>query len=178
MKKSEFESKLSETTIDESEIAHFSALAQEWWDGEGKFRILHKFNPIRIGYIRDKICEYFLRDINAEKPFENLRILDIGCGGGLLCEPMARLGAEVLGADAAEKNIKIAKIHAETSGLKINYQTITAEELAKKGEKFDIILNMEVIEHVRDVPYFVSCCSDMLKENGLMFVATLNRNLK
>lgn len=166
------------TTIDQAEIDHFSRIAAEWWDPQGKFRPLHKFNPARLSYIKEKVCLAFDRDLNDEKPFKGLRFLDIGCGGGLLCEPMARLGGEVVGADASNTNIEVAKLHATQSGLNIDYRTTTAEDLAKAGEKFDIILNMEVVEHVSDVDLFMSESAKMVKPQGLMFVATLNRTLK
>ncbi len=171
-------SEARQTTIDAREIEHFSALAAEWWNPTGKFGVLHKFNPVRLAYIRDHIAAHFGRDPHAAKPFDNLRLLDIGCGGGLLCEPMARLGAQVVGADASETNIEVAKIHAAQSGLDIDYRATTAEALADQGEKFDIILNMEVVEHVADVNLFLSKCGEMLKPGGLMFVATINRTLK
>ncbi len=166
------------TTIDQAEIDRFSALAREWWNPAGKFRPLHKFNPVRLEYIRDSVCSHFDRDPHGEKPFDGLRLLDIGCGGGLLCEPMARLGATVIGADASETNIEVAKIHAAQSGLKIDYRATTAEALAEAGEKFDVVLNMEVIEHVADVEFFAIKCAEMVKPGGLMFVATINRTLK
>ncbi|WP_336278928.1 bifunctional 2-polyprenyl-6-hydroxyphenol methylase/3-demethylubiquinol 3-O-methyltransferase UbiG [Bartonella sp. CB175] len=166
------------TTIDQSEIDHFSRIAAEWWNPQGKFRPLHQFNPTRLAYIKEKICLAFNRDPLALMPFENLRILDIGCGGGLLCEPMARLGAMVVGADAARTNIEVAKIHATQSGLSIDYRTTTAEALSNEGEQFDIILNMEVVEHVADVNLFIASTAKMLKPQGLMFVSTLNRTWK
>ncbi|TNE33450.1 MAG: bifunctional 2-polyprenyl-6-hydroxyphenol methylase/3-demethylubiquinol 3-O-methyltransferase UbiG [Alphaproteobacteria bacterium] len=169
-------------SVDPAEIANFSAMADEWWDETGKFKPLHKFNPIRIQYIRDQVISHFgltVTDARTRlKPFEELRLLDIGCGGGLLSEPMARLGADVVAADAAEKNIKIASLHAEQSGLQIDYRHTTAEELAAAGEQFDVILNMEVIEHVADIEGFMSACAAMLKPGGIMFVATLNRTAK
>ncbi|WP_019223416.1 bifunctional 2-polyprenyl-6-hydroxyphenol methylase/3-demethylubiquinol 3-O-methyltransferase UbiG [Bartonella rattaustraliani] len=168
----------TQTTIDQNEIDHFSRIAAEWWDPQGKFRPLHQFNPARLAYIREKICLEFNRDPVSLIPFENLRILDIGCGGGLLCEPMARLGATVVGADAAQTNIEVAKIHAAQNGLSIDYRTTTAEELANEEERFDIILNMEVVEHVSDVNLFIETTAKMLKPNGLMFVSTLNRTWK
>ncbi|WP_455478629.1 bifunctional 2-polyprenyl-6-hydroxyphenol methylase/3-demethylubiquinol 3-O-methyltransferase UbiG [Bartonella sp. B10] len=167
-----------DTTIDQSEIDRFSRIAAEWWNPQGKFRTLHKFNPTRIAYIKEKICLVFGRNPVLPIPFEGLRILDIGCGGGLLCEPMARLGAIVVGADAAQTNIEVAKIHAAKSGLSIDYRTTTAEILADEGEQFDVILNMEVIEHVADVNLFISATAKMLKPQGIMFVATLNRTWK
>ncbi|WP_039758026.1 bifunctional 2-polyprenyl-6-hydroxyphenol methylase/3-demethylubiquinol 3-O-methyltransferase UbiG [Bartonella queenslandensis] len=166
------------TTVDQSEIDHFSRIATEWWNPQGKFRPLHQFNPTRLAYIREKICLEFNRDPVSLKPFDNLKILDIGCGGGLLCEPMARLGAIVVGVDAAQTNIEVAKIHAAQSNLSIDYRATTAEALANEGEKFDIILNMEVVEHVADVNLFIKATAKMLKPRGLMFVATINRTWK
>lgn len=171
-------SEAAKTTIDQSEVDRFSAMAAEWWDPTGKFRPLHKFNPVRIAYIRDKVTEHFGRDPKSHRPFEGLRLLDIGCGGGLLSEPMARMGANVLGADASEKNIGIAKAHAEQSGVVVDYRAVTAEALAADDEKFDIVLNMEVVEHVSDVPFFIETCATMVKPGGLMFVATINRTFK
>ncbi len=165
-------------TIDEAEVDRFSRIADEWWDPAGKFRPLHKFNPVRLSYIRDKVAARFDRDINAKSPFEGLRFLDIGCGGGLLCEPMARLGAEVVGADPSETNIEVARLHAAGSGLDIDYRAASAEELAAAGETFDVILNMEVVEHVADVELFLAKCASMVRPGGLMFVATINRTLK
>lgn len=166
------------TTIDHDEVERFSALAAEWWNPNGKFRPLHRFNPVRLAYIRDQVATHFGRDPHAAKPFDGLRILDIGCGGGLLCEPMARLGAEVVGVDASETNIEVARLHAEQSRVKIDYRASTAEALADAGETFDVILNMEVVEHVADVDFFISRCAAMVKPGGLMFVATINRTLK
>lgn len=166
------------TTIDQSEIDHFSRIAAEWWNPQGKFRPLHQFNPVRLSYIREKICLEFHRDPLSLMPFENLKILDIGCGGGLLCEPIARLGATVVGADAAQTNIEVAKIHAAQNNLSIDYRTTTAESLAHEGEQFDIILNMEVVEHVADVNLFIAATAKLLKPQGLMFVSTLNRTWK
>jgi 2-polyprenyl-6-hydroxyphenyl methylase/3-demethylubiquinone-9 3-methyltransferase len=167
-----------QVTIDPQEVAKFTAMAEDWWNPHGKFKPLHKFNPVRLAYIRDKLCKQFDRDSKSEQPLKGLRLLDIGCGGGLLSEPMARLGAEVLGADAAEANIKTASLHAESQGLEIDYRAITAEQLNAAGETFDAILNMEVIEHVADPQAFVSACAGMLKPEGIMFLATLNRTLK
>lgn len=163
-------------TIDASEIAKFSAMAAEWWDPKGKFAPLHKFNPTRLDFIKKHIEMHFERAPNAG--FKGLRLLDIGCGGGLLSEPMARLGATVTGADAGEANIKTAKIHADMEGLEIEYRHITAEQLVEEGAQFDIILNMEVIEHVADIDLFLEACSALLAPGGLMFMATLNRTLK
>jgi len=166
------------TTIDAGEVERFSAMAAEWWDPNGKFRPLHKFNPVRLAYIRDQVAAHFGRDPRAPKPFEGLRFLDIGCGGGLLCEPMARLGGIVTGADASETNIEVAKLHAAEARVKIDYRATTAEALAESGEEFDVILNMEVVEHVADVGLFIGKCGQMLKPGGIMFVATINRTLK
>lgn len=166
------------TTIDPAEVERFSQMAQEWWNPNGKFKPLHKFNPVRLGYIRDQVAAHFERDPQGAKPFQGLRFLDIGCGGGLLCEPMSRLGAEIVGADASALNIEVAKLHAAESGLEIDYRAETAEALADQGERFDVILNMEVVEHVADVDLFLSKCSEMLRPGGLMFVATINRTLK
>lgn len=166
------------TTIDDAEIARFSALSREWWNPAGKFGVLHKFNPVRLAYIRDQACQHFSRDPQSGKPFEGLRILDIGCGGGLISEPMARLGAEVIAADASRTNIEVAKIHSEESGVPVDYRETTAEALAGAGEKFDIVLNLEVVEHVADVNLFMEACCSMVKPGGLMFIATINRTMK
>ena len=167
-----------QTTIDPEEVAHFSSIASEWWDPTGKFKPLHKFSPARISYIKEYACDHFGRDDTSSNALEDLRILDIGCGGGLLSEPMARMGATVVGADASETNIKVASLHAEQSGLNIDYRAQTAESLVEEGEQFDIVLNMEVVEHVADVPLFMKSCAQLVKPGGLMFVATLNRTLK
>lgn len=166
------------TTIDQGEVDRFSALAAEWWNPQGKFRPLHKFNPVRLSYIRDHVATHFGRDPRSAKPLDGLRVLDIGCGGGLLCEPMARMGAKVLGADASETNVEVATIHAEQSGVPVNYEAVTAEDLAARGERFDVVLNMEVVEHVSDVDLFLRSCADMVNPGGLMFVATINRTMK
>lgn len=168
----------SQGTVDSAEVARFSAMADEWWDPNGKFRPLHKFNPVRLAYIREKVCDRFGLDENAPSPFKNLRILDIGCGGGLLSEPMARLGAEIIGADPSKINIETAHIHAEQQGLKIDYRADTAEALAEAGETFDVVLNMEVVEHVADVELFVKTCAGMVRPGGLMIMATINRTMK
>ncbi|MBL9098561.1 MAG: bifunctional 2-polyprenyl-6-hydroxyphenol methylase/3-demethylubiquinol 3-O-methyltransferase UbiG, partial [Alphaproteobacteria bacterium] len=167
-----------QSTVDAGEVARFSALAAEWWNPHGKFGVLHKFNPVRLGYIRDQAAAHFGRDPKGVKPFAGLRLLDIGCGGGLLSEPMARLGFDVLGADASEKNIKTAATHAGEMGLAIDYRATTAEALAAAQERFDVVLNMEVIEHVADLNLFLKSCASMLKPGGLMFVATINRTAK
>ena len=163
-------------TINKEEIEKFSRIAEEWWNPEGKFKPLHKFNPIRISYIKDNIIKS-LKLENKKKPLEKVNILDIGCGGGLLSEPMKRLGAEVVGIDASNKNINIAKVHAKKNNLNIKYVCASPENF-KTDKKFDVILNMEIIEHVEDVDIFLSSCSRLLKKEGIMFVATLNKTLK
>lgn len=168
----------TQTTVDPAEVAKFEAMAAEWWDPTGKFKPLHMMNPVRLDYITQRIAAHYGRDLTQAKPFEGLRLLDIGCGGGLLSEPMARLGAEVVGADAAERNIPVAKIHAEQSGLEIDYRFTTAEALAEAGERFDVVLNMEVVEHVADPLGYLSACRELLKPGALMVVSTLNRNPK
>jgi 2-polyprenyl-6-hydroxyphenyl methylase / 3-demethylubiquinone-9 3-methyltransferase len=169
---------MTDTTINDEEIAKFSAMAEDWWNPNGKFRPLHKFNPVRLGYIREQVLRHFGRDGAPVRPFEGLRILDIGCGGGLLCEPMARLGATVVGADAAERNIRIAELHAEKSGLDIDYRVTTAEAMATAGEQFDVVLNMEVVEHVDNVPLYMKSCADLVAPGGLLFTATINRTFR
>jgi 2-polyprenyl-6-hydroxyphenyl methylase / 3-demethylubiquinone-9 3-methyltransferase len=168
----------SKSTIDQSEVDRFSRLAAEWWNPRGKFRPLHKFNPVRLDYIREKVSGQFGRDMKSADPFKGLRFLDIGCGGGLLCEPMARLGADVLGADASATNIEVAKLHASQSGLTIDYRATTSEALSAAGENFDVILNMEVVEHVANVDLYLKSCAAMLRPGGLMFIATINRTMK
>ena len=163
------------TTINKEEIQKFSDLAEEWWDVNGKFKPLHMFNPVRIEYIIENIKKHFKISQNEPGFLEGLNILDIGCGGGLISEPMARLGANVTGIDASKKNINIAQIHSKRSGLKINYITASPENLSNK-EKFDIILNLEIVEHVDNVNLYIKSCSQLLKKNGLMFTATLNRS--
>lgn len=169
---------MTQTTINQAEIAKFTAMAEEWWDPKGKFKPLHKFSPVRLGYIRDHLLSHFGRDGSTMRPFEGLTILDVGCGGGLLCEPLARLGASVTGIDAAERNITIAKLHAEQSGLEIDYQATTSEALAATGKKYDMVLNMEVVEHVDNVPLYMKSCADLVKPGGLMLTATLNRTAR
>ena len=164
------------TSVSKKEIEKFSKMAAEWWNPEGKFKPLHKFNPIRIKYIKENIIENFKLK-NKSKPLSGVNILDIGCGGGLLSEPMSRLGANITGIDASDKNIKIAKLHATKNKLKINYLCSSPEKLKVK-KKFDVILNMEIIEHVEDIDFFLKSCSNLLKKNGLMFVATINKTLK
>ena len=163
-------------TINKEEIEKFSKISEEWWDPQGKFKPLHKFNPIRISYIKENI----IKSLNLENkkiPLKNVKILDIGCGGGLLSEPMNRLGAEVVGIDASDKNIQVAKLHAKKNNLDIKYLCTSPESL-KTDTKFDIILNMEIIEHVENVDFFLKSCSNLLKKNGIMFVATINKTLK
>jgi 2-polyprenyl-6-hydroxyphenyl methylase/3-demethylubiquinone-9 3-methyltransferase len=169
---------MSQTTINDAEIAKFTAMAEEWWDPKGKFKPLHKFNPVRLAYIRDNLASHFGRDTSGMRPLEGLKIVDIGCGGGLLCEPLTRLGASVTGVDAAERNIAIARIHAEQSGLDIDYRVTTSEALVEAGEKFDVVLNMEVVEHVDNVPLYMKSCADLVAPGGLMFTATLNRTAR
>ncbi len=167
---------MKSNTINKKEIEKFTKMADEWWNPNGKFKPLHKFNPIRIEYIRDKSIKHF-KIKYKETPLKNLDILDIGCGGGLLSEPMAKLGAKVTGIDASHKNIEIAKIHSKKNNLKIDYYCASPENLNSK-KKFDIILNMEIVEHVNDVNFFVKKSSDYLKKDGIMFIATLNKTLK
>ena len=163
---------------DPSEIAKFEAMAAEWWDPKGKFKPLHMMNPVRLGYITTQIAAEFGRDLKAPRPFEGLRLLDIGCGGGLLSEPMARLGAQVVGADAAAKNIEVARIHADQVGLQIDYRAETAESLLAAGESYDAVLAMEIVEHVADPPGFVASCHDLLRPGGVLVMSTLNRTLR
>ena len=166
------------STIDDAEIAKFEAMAAEWWDESGKFKPLHMMNPVRLDYITSQIAAEFDRDLQSSRPFEGLRILDIGCGGGLLCEPMARLGADVVGVDAAPRNIPVAEIHAKQSGLTIDYRVGTAEAMAAEGEQFDAVLNMEVVEHVADPQAYLDACAALLKPGGLHLCSTINRNPK
>ena len=165
-------------TVDPAEVERFSALAAEWWDPRGKMAPLHKFNPLRIGTIRDRAAARFGRDPKRLDSLKGLRILDIGCGGGILSEPLARLGASMVGVDPSATNIEAAKQHAAQSDLPIDYRCTTAEELAQTRERFDIVLAMEVVEHVTDVPLFVRSCAAMIKPGGLMIAATINRTLK
>jgi len=165
-------------SIDPAEVAKFSALAAQWWDPAGKFAPLHKFNPVRLGFIRTEAAGHFGRDSRALRPFEGLSLLDIGCGGGLLSEPMARLGFAVTGADASDKNIGTARAHALQSGLSIDYRAAGAESLVAEGQSFDVVLNMEVVEHVADVAAYLAACAALVKPGGLTFVATLNKTLK
>jgi len=167
-----------QSTVDAGEIAKFEAMAAEWWDPKGKFKPLHMLNPCRLDYITTQIASEFERDLGTAAPFEGLRILDIGCGGGLLCEPMARLGATIVGADAAERNIPVARVHAEQSRLDIDYRHTTAEAMAAAGEQFDVVLNMEVVEHVADPLAYLSACQELLRPRGLHICSTINRNPK
>ena len=164
------------SSVNKKEIEKFSKIASEWWDPEGKFKPLHKFNPIRIKYIKENIIETFKLK-NSNKPLLGVSILDIGCGGGLLSEPLHRLGANITGIDASNKNIKVAKLHSKKQNLKINY-LCTSPEKIKNKKKFDVILNMEIVEHVENVEFFLKSCSNLLKKNGIMFVATINKTLK
>ena len=167
---------MKKITINKKEINKFSKLAEEWWDPNGKFKPLHNFNPVRLKYIKDSILKKY-KNTDKKRPLKNIRILDIGCGGGLLCEPLSKLGAEVVGIDASEKNIKIAKLHSRENNLKINYFCASPENFKIKG-KFDVILNMEIVEHVENVNFFLNQSTKFLKKKGLMFVATLNKTLK
>ena len=165
------------TTIDKIEIEKFSKLAKDWWNPNGKFKPLHLFNPSRIKFIKEKLISHFNIDRNKAKPLEELKILDIGCGGGLLCEPLSRLGATMTGIDASYNNIEVAKLHAKEMGLDVEYICCSPEKLNLNNE-FDVILNMEVIEHVSNTNLFIKNCSQLIKKNGIMFVATINKNLK
>lgn len=169
---------MTKSTIDEAEVKKFSDMADEWWDENGKFKPLHKFNPCRISYIRNKIIEHFKRDEKSLNALDGLEIIDVGCGGGLVAEPFARMSANVTAIDASEKNIKIAKIHAQKSDLKINYLNTSAEQLAKENKKFDVVLALEIIEHVSDVEEFIRNLELLLKPQGLLFIATINRTPK
>ncbi|UWQ10924.1 bifunctional 2-polyprenyl-6-hydroxyphenol methylase/3-demethylubiquinol 3-O-methyltransferase UbiG [Aliiroseovarius crassostreae] len=169
---------MTQSSVDPSEVEKFAAMAAEWWDPTGKFKPLHMMNPVRLDYITSQIAAEFGRDLSDDKPFAGLRILDIGCGGGLLSEPMARLGADVVGADATERNIPVARAHAEEMGLEIDYRHTTAEAIEEAGERFDVVLNMEVIEHVADPLAFLISCQNLLKPGGLLLCSTINRNPK
>lgn len=167
------------TSVDPSEMAHFAKMAEDWWNPSGKFKPLHIMNGCRVQFIKDEICAHFLRDPARKLPLKGLRILDVGCGGGLLCEPMARLGADVTGVDALENNIKTAMVHAEKSGLDIDYRYSTIEALIDSGEKpFDVVLNMEVLEHVTDPAEFIKYCAAMVRPGGITFCSTINRTAK
>ncbi len=169
---------MTDTTINADEIAKFAAMADEWWDPTGDFKPLHKFNPVRLTYIRDWALKHFPATRHERRPLEGLTVLDIGCGGGLLCEPLTRLGATVTGIDAGGRNIAVAKLHAERSGLEITSRATTSEALAAEGARFDIVLNMEVVEHVDNVPLYMKSCADLVAPGGLLFSATLNRTLR
>ena len=165
-------------TVDTAEVDRFARLAGEWWDPRGKMAVLHRFNPVRLAFVRDAACRHFGRNAAHPPCLDGVRMLDIGCGGGLLCEPLARLGAAMVGADPAQSNVEAAKLHARQAGLAIDYRATTAEALSAAGERFDVVLAMEVVEHVADVPLFVTLCGRMVKPGGLMIAATLNRTLK
>lgn len=166
------------TTVDEAEIAHFAAMADEWWDAAGKFAPLHAMNPVRLRFIRDHIAARHGRNTTAPAPFSGLSVLDVGSGGGLVCEPMARLGATVTGIDAAEKNIQVARLHAEQTGLDIDYRHTTAEALAEAGARYDVVLALEIVEHVADVEAFLAAVAQLVKPGGMLFMSTLNRTAK
>jgi len=168
----------SSPSLDPAEVQKFSRLAAEWWDPAGKFAVLHKFNPFRLAYIREQVTARFQRDPFAAHPYEGLDFLDIGCGGGLLSEPIARLGGWVTAIDPSEENIRMAQVHAEEHALGIDYRVATAEELASEERRFNVILNMEVVEHVRRPPDFLLVCASMLRPEGLLFTATINRTFK
>ena len=166
------------STIDSAEVDKFDRLAAEWWNPRGKFKPLHKFNPVRLAYLRETLCLHFGRDPRGDRPLTGLRILDIGCGGGLLSEPLAKMGAEVVGADAAPTNVEVARRHAAQSGVGVDYREATAEALAAAGETFDAVLAMEIVEHVADVEAFVAACTSMVRPGGLTVFATINRTMK
>ncbi len=167
------------SSINAEEVSKFEKLANEWWDAEGKFKPLHMLNPCRLEFITNHLSIHFQKDmIGDKKPLKGIKVLDIGCGGGLLCEPMARLGAEVLGIDVVDKNVKVASLHAKKMDLGIKYRHVSAEELLEEKGEFDVILNMEVIEHVENPSFFIEVCSKLLKSRGLIFCSTINRNLK
>ena len=166
------------TTVDKTEIEKFSKLAKDWWNPKGKFRPLHLFNPARISFIKDKLISHFTLNPNSEKPLEKLKILDIGCGGGLLCEPLNRLGATITGIDASNNNIEVAKLHSKEMNLNIEYIHAAPENLDLKNNAYDAVLCMEVVEHLKDVNLFIENCSKLIKKNGIMFIATINKNLK
>jgi 2-polyprenyl-6-hydroxyphenyl methylase/3-demethylubiquinone-9 3-methyltransferase len=165
-------------TVDQAEVDRFSRLAAEWWNPTGKFKPLHVFNPVRLGYIRETLVRQFDRDARTARPFSGLRIVDIGCGGGLLSEPLARLGADVTGIDPSDTNIAVARLHAEQAGVAVDYRATTAEALQAAGERYDVVLAMEVVEHVSDVPEFLAVCADLVRPGGLLLVATINRTPK
>lgn len=165
-------------TIDDSEAAKFAAMAEQWWDPDGKFAPLHKFNPVRLAFLRDRICDRFGRDPHGEQPLTGLTIADIGCGGGLLAEPLARLGAAVTGIDAVERTVNVARAHAATSGVEVEYRVGSVEDMTSAGAIYDVVLNMEIVEHVADLNTFVAASARLVKPGGMMVFATLNRTLK
>ena len=171
-------SRTGNPTVDPQEIAQFAAIADTWWDEEGAFRPLHRLNPVRLRYIRDNLCAHFGLDARAPKPLSGLRLVDVGCGGGLLCEPLTRMGASVTGIDAAREGIAAARAHAETAGLVIDYRAATAESLVAAGESFDAVISMEVLEHVADVDAFLAACRDLARPGGALALSTLNRTPK
>ena len=166
------------SSVDPAEVAKFAAMAESWWDPEGDFKPLHRLNPVRLAYIRDSICSHFERDPLSLASLDGLRIVDVGCGGGLICEPMARLGAAVVGIDATEKNIGVARAHAVGQELAIDYRVATAEDLAAAAESFDVVLNLEIIEHVADAEAFIATSASLVKPGGLMVTSTLNRTAR
>ena len=165
-------------TIDAGEIARFSAMAAEWWDPDGKFRPLHRFNPVRLGYLRDHLCTHFGRDAKTLRPLDGLSILDVGCGGGLIAEPLTRMGATVTGIDASDRNIGTARAHAADSGLDIDYRAMSAEDLVLDGKVFDAVVALEIVEHVADLPLFAESCAALTRPGGMLVFATLNRTPK
>jgi len=171
---------VSETsTVDKEDVERFSRIAEEWWDENGKFRPLHRINPVRLAYMRDQACRHFKRDAQQIQSLSGLRLIDIGCGGGLLSEPFARMGAKVTAIDASDKNIKVARLHSEKMGLDIDYRCTTPEQICKEGsEAYDIVLALEIVEHVADVPEFLRACTKMVKPGGILFMSTLNRTVK
>ncbi len=171
-------SKRAVETADPDEVARFAALAERWWDPLGPMRPLHLLNPVRIAYVRDRLAAHFGRDPLAPSPLAGLRLLDVGCGGGLVCEPMTRLGATVVGIDAAEENVAVARLHAEQAGLEVDYRAATPEALVEAGERFDAVLALEVVEHVANLGGFIAACCDLLEPRGASIVATLNRTLR
>tara|TARA_Y100001936_G_scaffold253516_1_gene318667 strand:+ start:31772 stop:32524 length:753 start_codon:yes stop_codon:yes gene_type:complete len=175
MKTAEFN---GENTVDPAEIERFSALADAWWDPEGEFRPLHRFNPVRLSYIRKSLCAHFDRDSRDLRTLEGLKILDVGCGGGLVTEPIARMGATMTAIDASEKNIGVASLHAENEGLEIDYRVAAVESLSEKKHRFDVVMALEIIEHVADIDLFVSSCTKLVKPGGLVIFSTLNRTPK
>jgi 2-polyprenyl-6-hydroxyphenyl methylase/3-demethylubiquinone-9 3-methyltransferase len=166
------------TTVDPAEVERFARIADEWWDADGKFAPLHRLNPARIGFVRDRVAAHFNRDPLKPAPLAGLRLLDIGCGGGLVCEPMRRLGADVVGIDASDKNVAVARLHAERMGLAIDYRADVAERLRVAGAAFDVVLALEVVEHVADPDLFLRCCADLVKPGGVLVLSTLNRTAK